>query len=187
MMDNGSIFPNEHQHPLKIIQSLNHPLIPKLISYDDESYECEFIEGEILIDYMKRTRDVKLAMSIVKDTNAFFHIMAAHKYSPAQNELKNLGELILSADDIHDQNILVTTEGRPYIIDLDQFGWYHRYTVFKLIQFSNIRVCDTIRTSLLLGDTNIHNFYEMKHRNELLINKQNTRIKELENKLLSLV
>ena len=188
MRGNGSIFPNEHQHPLKIIQSLNHPLIPKLISYDDESYECEFIEGEVLIDYMKRTRNIQLAMSIIKDTNSFFHIMAAHKHSPAQymqDILKYRGKVILSADDIHEQNIMVTTEGRPYIIDLDQFGWYHPHRVIKLIQYSNIRVCDHIHTSLMVGENSKSNFYEMKYRNELVINKQNIRIKELEAKLLS--
>ena len=213
MRGNGSFYPNKHQHPLKVLQSLNHPLIPKLISYDDEYYECEFIEGETLIDYTKRTRDVKLAMSIVKDTNAFFHLMAVHEHGPdrmasshgdghvgvsathimsleqlkVEDGFKYRGNLILSADDIHEQNIMVTSEGRPYIVDLDQFGWYHPYYVFKLIQFANIRVCDGIHTGMLLGKTSLENFYEMKHRNELVINKQNIRIKKLEAKLLSLV
>ena len=188
MKPNGSFFPNNHQHPLKILQGLNHPLIPKLISYDDESYECEFIEGEVLIDYMKRTRDVQLAMSIVKDTNAFFHIIATHKHrltQTEQNKFRYRGELTLSADDLHEQNIMVTAEGRPYVIDLDQFGWYHPYRVIKLIQYSNISVSDTINSGLLMGEADEYNFYEMKYRNELVINKQNIRIKELEAKLLS--
>jgi hypothetical protein len=188
MRGNGSIFPNEHQHPLKIIQSLNHPLIPKLISYDDESYECEFIEGEHLTGYFQRTRDVQLAMSIIKDINAFFYVMATHKHRLTQTEqdkFRYRGKVILSADDIHEQNIMVTTEGRPYIIDLDQFGWYHPHRVIKLIQYSNIRVCDHIHTSLMVGENSKSNFYEMKYRNELVINKQNIRIKELEAKLLS--
>ena len=188
MKPNGSFFPNNHQHPLKVLQGLNHPLIPKLISYDDESYEYEFIEGEHLKGYFKRTRDVELAMSIIKDINAFFYAMATHKHrltQTEQNKFRYRGELTLSADDLHEQNIIVSTEGRPYIIDLDQFGWYHPYEVIKIIQYSHTSVCDHIRSALLLGTASEYNFYEMKYRNELVINKQNIRIKELEAKLLS--
>ena len=179
MKVNGSYFPNDHQRTLKVLQSLNHPLIPKLISYDNESYECEFIEGEHLTGYFKRTRDVQLAISIIKDINAFFHVMAAHKHRLTPLEQKNRryrGDLILSGDDLHQQNIIVSTEGRPYIIDLDQFGWYHPYEVIKIIQYSNISVCDHIRSALLLGTASEYMNYN-----------QNIRINELEDKLLSLV
>ena len=85
-------------------------------------------------------------------------------------------ELQFSCDDIHEANILVTEDGKPYIIDFDQFGYHHPYTVFRLLQSTNYRLCDSIRSALLLADTdhieNIKNSYKK-------------RIAELEEQLLN--
>ena len=112
MKPNGSLLKNTNDHyaPLKVLQSLNHPLIPKLISYDNESYECEFIEGENLFDYIQRTQDVEWGITLVKTINEFLYslLKLSHKSEPR-----------LFADDISGVNIIVTTEGKPYIIDLE--------------------------------------------------------------------
>ena len=40
-------------------------------------------------------------------------------------------EITISCDDIHEANMIVTEDGKPYIIDFDQFGYHHPYTVFN--------------------------------------------------------
>ena len=41
MRNNNSYFPSDHIHPLQILENMNHPMIPKLISYDNYAYTCE--------------------------------------------------------------------------------------------------------------------------------------------------
>ena len=164
MKPNGSLLKNTNDHyaPLKVLQSLNHPLIPKLISYDNESYECEFIEGENLFDYIQRTQDVEWGITLVKTINEFLYslLKLSHKSEPR-----------LFADDISGVNIIVTTEGKPYIIDLDQFGFFETQAILNIFKETNIRLYDAVLLSLLNGT----------------VNKQNIRIKALENKLLTLM
>jgi len=165
MKPNGSLLKNTNDHhaPLKVLESLNHPLIPKLISYDNESYECEFIKGENLFDYIQRTRNVEWGITLVKTVNEFLYSLL---------DLKNIdSKPQLFADDISGVNIMVTKEGRPYIVDLDQFGFFETQAVFNIFKETNIRLYDAILLSLLNGT----------------VNKQNIRIKNLENKILGLM
>ena len=173
MKGNGSFYPNEHQHPLKVLQSLNHWMIPKLISYDNETYTCERIEGLSLAEYVRKNRDAAFALKVIQDVNNFMHDLT--KFTKVD---KSGQELQFSCEDIHEANMIVTENGKPYIIDFDQFGYYPSYTIFKLLQSANYRLCDSIRSALLLADTdhieNIKNSYK-------------NRIEKLETKLLEFV
>ena len=148
MKGNGSFYPNEHQHPLKVLQSLNHWMIPKLISYDNETYTCERIEGLSLAEYVRKNRDAAFALKVIQDVNNFMHDLT--KFTKVD---KSGQELQFSCEDIHEANMIVTENGKPYIIDFDQFGYHHSYTIFKLLQSTNYRLCDSIRSALLLSDT----------------------------------
>ena len=50
---------------------MNHPMIPKLISYDNETYTCERIEGMPLEKYVQKTRDPAFALKLMHDINDF--------------------------------------------------------------------------------------------------------------------
>ena len=151
---------SKHFEPLKALESLNHPLIPKLISYDNDAYVYEFIQGENLFDYIQRTKNFQWGITLVKTINEFMHSLL---------KVQNTSGLKLFADDITCVNIIVTTVGRPYIIDLDQFGFFDTYQILKIFKETNMKLYDSITLALLTGT----------------INKQNIRIKELEAKLLS--
>lgn len=162
MVHNSAFASFEHFKPLKALENLNHPLIPKLISYDNNTYECEFIEGVDFFKYIEKTRNVQSGITLVKTINQFMYSLL---------ELQNTSELKLFPDDISCVNIIVTAEGRPYIIDFDQFGFFDTHQILKIFKETNMRLYDSFTLALSTGT----------------INKQNTRIKELENKLLSLV
>ena len=151
---------SEHFEPLKVLESLNNPLIPKLISYDNDSYVCEFIEGVNLSDYIERTRDIQWGITLVRTINEFMYSLL---------ELRNTSKLQLFADDISCVNIMVTAEGRPYIVDLDQFGFFDTNNILRIFKETNMRLYDSFALALSTGT----------------INEKNARIKYLENKLLT--
>lgn len=142
MRPNSSAFPNEHESALDALSMLDSPFIPELYSYNDIEYECEFIEGEPLEDYILRTGDFQRGLEIHQQLNTFMHKIAC---------IKN-DTLLLSCNDIHSKNVIITEENM-YIVDLDQFGWYHPFVVFRLLQAMNDRICDTIKTSLLMHES----------------------------------
>ena len=148
MRNNNSYFPADHIHPLQLLENMNHPMIPKLISYDNETYTCERIEGLSLAEYVRKNRDAAFALKVIQDINNFMYDLT--KFTKVN---ERGWKLQLSCDDIHEANMIVTEDGKPYIIDFDQFGYYPSYTVFKLLQSTNYRLCDSIRSALLLSDT----------------------------------
>ena len=163
MRPNNSAFPNKHESALDALVMLNSSFIPELYSYNDVEYECESIDGESLEDYILRTGDFNRGLEIHQQLNTFMHKMA---------EIEHDG-LRLSADDIHSKNIIVT-EKNAYIVDLDQFGWYHPFVIFKLLQTMNGRICDTVKTSLLMHESKHmfesgvrHGFWNVKTKEEI--------------------
>ena len=142
MRPNNSAFPDKHESALDALVMLNSSFIPELYSYNDVEYECECILGESLEDYILRTGDFNRGLEIHQQLNTFMHKMA---------QIEQDG-LRLSAEDIHSKNIIITEEN-AYVVDLDQFGWYHPFVIFKLLQTMNDRICDTIKTSLLMHES----------------------------------
>jgi thiamine kinase-like enzyme len=148
MRNNNSYFPSDHIHPLQILENMNHPMIPKLISYDNYAYTCEHIEGLSLAESVRKNKGAAFALKVVQDINNFMYDLT--KFTKVNEKG---WKLQFSCDDIHEANIIVTEDGKPYIIDFDQFGYYPSYTIFKLLQSTNYRLCDSIRSALLLSDT----------------------------------
>jgi hypothetical protein len=173
MSRNNSYFPVDHVHSLQILSNINHPMIPKIISYDNYTYTCERIEGLSLAEYVRKNRDAAFALKVLKDINNFMYDLT--KFTKVD---KDGQELQFSCDDIHEANMIVTEDGKPYIIDFDQFGYHHPYTVFKLLQSTNYRLCDSIRSALLLADGD-----KMK----AIMQERGKRIEKLETRLLEFV
>ena len=148
MRNNNSYFSADHIHPLQLLENMNHPMIPKIVSYDNETYTCERIEGLSLAEYVRKNRDAAFALKVIQDINNFMYDLT--KFTKVN---ERGWKLQFSCEDIHEANILVTEDGKPYIIDFDQFGYHHPYIVFKLLQSTNYRLCDSIRSALLLSDT----------------------------------
>jgi len=176
MRNNYSYFPSEHIEPIQILENMNHPMIPKFISYDDESYTSEFIEGVSLGTYVRSSRDPAFGLRVIKDINNFMYNLS--EYTKPFKAHWGIIDCQMSCDDIHEGNMLVTKDGRPYIIDFDQFGFFHQNDIFKLLQSANMRLCDSIRSSLLIATSDSH----LK-----MVKARDFRIKELEDRLLSLV
>ena len=173
MSRNNSYFPVDHVHSLQILSNINHPMIPKIISYDNYTYTCERIEGLSLAEYVRKNRDAAFALKVIQDINNFMYDLT--KFTKVNEKG---WKLQFSCDDIHEANMIVTEDGKPYIIDFDQFGYYPSYTIFKLLQSTNYRLCDSIRSALLLSDTD-----RVVRRSE----EDKKRIAELEEKLLKYV
>ena len=170
MRNNNSYFPSDHIHPLQILENMNHPMIPKIVSYDNETYTCERIEGLSLAKYVRKNKDAAFALKVLKDVNNFMYDLT--KFTKVNEHPRKLQ---LSCDDIHEANMIVTEDGKPYIIDFDQFGFYPPNVIFKLLQSTNYRLCDSIRSALLLSDTD---------RVVCIVKEAKKRIAELEEKLL---
>ena len=173
MRNNNSYFPSDHIHPLQILENMNHPMIPKIVSYDNETYTCERIEGLSLAEYVRKNRDAAFALKVIQDINNFMYDLT--KFTKVD---KSGQELQFSCEDIHEANMIVTEDGKPYIIDFDQFGFFHPYTVFRLMEIANTKLCRSIRDSLLIADTDrvVRRGKEAKKR-----------VTELEKKLLDYV
>ena len=148
MRNNNSYFSADHIHPLQLLENMNHPMIPKLISYDNETYTCQRVEGLSLAEYVRKNRDAAFALKVIQDINNFMYDLT--KFTKVN---ERGWKLQLSCDDIHEANMIVTEDGKPYIIDFDQFGFYPPNVIFKLLQSTNYRLCDSIRSALLLSDT----------------------------------
>ena len=180
MRNNNSYFPSDHIHPLQILENMNHPMIPILISYDNETYTCQRVEGLSLAEYVRKNRDAAFALKVIQDINNFMYDLT--KFTKVD---KDGQELQFSCEDIHEANILVTENGKPYIIDFDQFGYHHPYTVFKLLQSTNYRLCDSIRASLLIAS--IDSERADSHKMKAIMQERGKRIKKLEKQLLKYV
>lgn len=158
MRPNSSEFPYDHAHPISKVEELNHPLIPKLYYYDDNKYECEYIDGEDLVTYLERTGDIStgiLVYELVQDLMIkMSKISNTHNWEDYSWKGPDLAWK-LGCDDIHAKNILVTNEGKPYLIDFDQFGWYHPYTIFKLLDNNTGRISDAMRYAMLAWDSKV--------------------------------
>jgi len=177
MKNNWSHFPRDHIHPLQILENMNHPMIPKLISYDNETYTCERIEGMPLEKYVRKTRDPAFALKLMHDINDFMRELTTHTKAFKEND----GPLVnyqLFCDDIHESNLIITEDAKAYIIDFDQFGFFHPYTVFSLMEIASTKLNRSIRDNLLLADT----LYI-----EDIINSYKNRVTELEEQLLDYV
>ena len=177
MRNNNSYFPSDHIHPLQILENMNHPMIPKLISYDNETYTCERIEGMPLEKYVRKTRDPAFALKLMHDINDFMRELTTHTKAFKEND----GPLVnyqLFCDDIHESNLIITEDAKVYIIDFDQFGFFHPYTVFSLMEIASTKLNRSIRDNLLLADT----LYI-----EDIKNSYKNRVTELEEQLLDYV
>ena len=177
MRNNNSYFPSDHIHPLQILENMNHPMIPKLISYDNETYTCERIEGMPLEKYVRKTRDPAFALKLMHDINDFMRELTTHTKAFKEND----GPLVnyqLFCDDIHESNLIITEDAKAYIIDFDQFGFFHPYTVFSLMEIASTKLNRSIRDNLLLADT----LYI-----EDIKNSYKNRVTELEEQLLDYV
>ena len=166
MKNNWSHFPRDHIHPLQILENMNHPMIPKLISYDNETYTCERIEGMPLEKYIRKNRDAAcgnaaFALKLMHDIYDFMRQLTTHTKA-----VSGTGEEIvdyqLFCDDMHESNLIITEDGKAYIIDFDQFGFFHPYTVFSLMEIANTKLCRSIRDNLLLGEID-HQTQLIKH------------------------
>ena len=156
---------------------MNHPMIPKIVSYDNETYTCERIEGMPLEKYIQKTRDPAFALKLMHDINDFMRELTTHTKAFKEND----GPLVnyqLFCDDMHCDNLIITEDAKAYIVDFDQFGFFHPYTVFRLMEIANTKLCRSIRDSLLIADTDrvVHRGKEAKNR-----------IAELEEQLLDYV
>ena len=182
MRNNWSYFPTDHIHPLQILENMNHPMIPKLISYDNETYTCERIEGMPLETYIRKNRDATgvnaaFCLKLMHDINDFMRELTT--YTKAfKEEGKRIVDCKLFCDDIHQDNLIVTEDGKVYIIDLDQFGFHHPYSIFRLMETASQKLNRSIRDSLLTGEIMYISSLEKKHKRYIV---------ELEKRLLDYV
>jgi hypothetical protein len=155
MRPNASAFPYTHAEPISKLEELNHPLIPKIVYYDDNEYEIEYIDGEDLVTYLERTGDWSTGILVYELVQDLMLQMSKISSNYKWNDFPLKGPDItwkLAAEDIHSKNIVITKEGKPYLIDLDQIGWWHPYSVFKLMNTNTSRIAECMRSAMITWD-----------------------------------
>jgi serine/threonine protein kinase len=154
MRPNASQFPDMHGYALEKLEELNHPLIPKLYYYDDNEYECEFIDGLTLETFIMKTGDYNVALNVLEQVNDLMMQMAKVESNHEWNYKLDL-KWRLAAEDIHPTNILIDKNGNPYLIDLDQIGFWHPFTIYQLMMNAHMKLTDCLR----------YTFIEWHHQN----------------------
>jgi hypothetical protein len=115
---------------MNFIKDFDHPLIPKTMLNAN---------GENLESYVKKTGDIDFAYEVLGSINDLLYQLSKIKS----------GDSRLSAK-INSKNILVY-DGIPYFID--QIEWVAPHEVFKLIMSTNMDICNSLQTSLLLYES----------------------------------
>ena len=66
--DNRSSYPKSHREPIYRLIELHHPMVPNIISVDDEQITYEYVEGTTLKDTdMKSVEDMMWVLSSYMD------------------------------------------------------------------------------------------------------------------------
>ena len=115
---------------MNFIKDFDHPLIPKTMLNAD---------AENLASYIQKTGDIDFAYAVLESINDFLQQLSKIKSD----------DLRLSAK-INSKNILVSND-KPYFVD--QIEWVNAYEVFKITMCTNVDICNSLHTSLLLYES----------------------------------
>ena len=131
--DNRSIYPKSHREPIYRLIELHHPMVPNIISVNDNQITYEYVEGIPLKDTdMKSVEDMMWVLSSCMD---FMNALAQVRKK----------DMFLFAEDIHALNIIVTPERQLKIIDLDQIGFYNKANVYRYLNRNYFYLVDFFR------------------------------------------
>ena len=111
-------------------KEFDHSLIPITTLHAD---------AENLESYMQKTGDIDFAYAVLESINDFLQQLSKIKSD----------DLRLSAK-VNSKNILISND-KPYFVD--QIEWVHSYEVFKIIMSTNVDICNSLHTSLLLYES----------------------------------
>ncbi len=131
--DNRSSYPKSHREPIYRLIELHHPMVPNIISVDDEQITYEYVEGTTLKDTdMKSVEDMMWVLS---------------SYMDFVNKLVQVRkkDMFLFAEDMHALNIIVTPDKQLKIIDLDQIGFYKKANVYRYLNRNYFYLVDFFR------------------------------------------
>ena len=115
---------------MNFIKDFDHPLIPKTMLNSD---------GEDLESYVQKTGDIDFAYEVLGSINDLLYQLSKIK----SNDLR------LSAK-INSKNILICND-IPYFVD--QIEWVAPHEIFKIIMSTNVDICNSLQTSLLLYES----------------------------------
>ena len=115
---------------MNFIKDFDHPLIPKTMLNSD---------GEDLESYVQKTGDIDFAYEVLGSINDLLYQLSKIK----SNDLR------LSAK-INSKNILICND-TPYFVD--QIEWVAPHEIFKIIMSTNVDICNSLQTSLLLYES----------------------------------
>jgi|TARA_B100001093_G_scaffold479802_1_gene509122 hypothetical protein len=148
---------------MNFIEEYNHSLIPKtMLNADAEDLET----------YVQKTGDIDFAYAVLGSINDLLQQLSKIK----SNDLR------LSAK-INSKNILVSND-KPYFIG--EIEWAAEHEVFKIIMSTNMDICNSLQTSLLLYESTGWRDAAFTPEDLSLIEKQKGHIKNLETKIDSL-
>ena len=145
------------------IKDFDHPLIPKIMLKAD---------GEDLESYVQKTGDIDFAYEVLGSINDLLYQLSRIK----SNDLR------LSAK-INSKNILICND-TPYFVD--QIEWVAPHEVFKIIMSTNVDICNSLNTSLLVYESMGWRDAAFTPEDLGLIEKQKQQVKDLETKIDSL-
>ena len=148
---------------MNFIKDFDHPLIPKTMLNSD---------GEDLESYVQKTGDIDFAYEVLGSINDLLYQLSKIK----SNDLR------LSAK-INSKNILICND-TPYFVD--QIEWVSPHEVFKIVMSTNVDICNSLQTSLLLYESMGWRDAAFTPEDLSLIKKQKQHVKNLETKIDSL-
>ena len=112
------------------IKDFDHPLIPKTMLNTD---------GADLESHVQKTGDIDFAYEVLGSINDLLYQLSKIKSD----------DLRLSAK-INSKNILICND-TPYFVD--QIEWVASHEIFKIIMSTNVDICNSLQTSLLLYES----------------------------------
>ena len=112
------------QMTCQTINSFKHPMIPKIVSYDDTSYSMDIIEGEDFADHLfgnnySTEEQEKIVFRLLWSMSDMFRYLIEQRHP--SSEKKNLR--FMGRDIKTSHNIMVDTHGNFKCIDFDSWYW----------------------------------------------------------------
>lgn len=140
--DNRSAYPTQHKIPIDRLLELNHPMVPKIIEYDDKKITYEYVEGIALKETSMRS--VEDMMWVLSECMDFMNTLTGIK-TLIEKKFPENKELFLFADDIHSLNLIITPDRQLKIIDLDMIGFFHKKDVYRYLNRNYFYIVDFFR------------------------------------------
>ena len=135
------------QMTCQTINSFKHPMIPKIVSYDDTSYSMDVIKGEEFQEHLRnfpKEEQEKLTFKLLCSMSDMFRYLMDQRHpSSEKKDFRFIGRDIKTS-----HNMMVDIHGNFKCIDFD--SWYWKPKAIAYIEMQ--KVYDSFINQLAIND-----------------------------------